>query len=106
MEDEIDEMRAEARKALSAKKIKIKQLLTTPELKFPVIIAVVCQVAQQWSGITAVSGSVYIKWTNNSAFVTNGKGALLSNFSRTMSQTQTDLPATPTVSMPPVTFEI
>ena len=45
----------EARKQLSVKSFTLKQLLTTPELKLPLIIAIVCQVAQQWSGINAVS---------------------------------------------------
>ena len=55
--DEIEEMRAEARKASSVQNFTLKQLLSTPELKLPIIIAVVCQVAQQWSGINAVSTS-------------------------------------------------
>ena len=57
--DEIEEMRVEARKASSVQTFTLKQLLTTPELKMPIIIAVVCQVAQQWSGINAVSAFNY-----------------------------------------------
>ena len=53
--DEIEEMRMEAKKAMSKKAFTLKELLTSPELKRPLIIAVVCQVAQQWSGINAVS---------------------------------------------------
>ena len=53
--DEIEEMRIEARKASSVQTFTLKQLLTTPELKLPIIIACVSQVAQQWSGINAVS---------------------------------------------------
>lgn len=61
VEDEIEEMRVEARKASSVKTFTLKQLLTTPDLKLPIIIAIVCQVAQQWSGINAVmSYSVFI----------------------------------------------
>ena len=59
MGDEIDELRAEARHVRSQKTFRLKQLLTTPELKKPVIIAVVCQVAQQWSGINAVGDIDY-----------------------------------------------
>ena len=55
VEDEVEEMRVEARKQSSVKTFTLKQLLTTPELKLPIIIAVICQVAQQWSGINAVS---------------------------------------------------
>ena len=55
MNDEIEEMRIEARKASSVQTFTLKQLLTTPELKLPIIIACVSQVAQQWSGINAVS---------------------------------------------------
>ncbi|KAL4220891.1 Solute carrier 2 [Mactra antiquata] len=54
VEDELEEMRIEARKASSIETFTIKQLLTTPELKLPIIIAVIMQVAQQWSGINAV----------------------------------------------------
>lgn len=55
VEDEMDEMRQEARKAESVETFTMKKLLTSPELKLPLIIAVVMQVAQQWSGINAVS---------------------------------------------------
>ena len=55
VEDELEEMRAEARKASSLETFTLKKLLSTPELKLPIIIAVVMQVAQQWSGINAVS---------------------------------------------------
>lgn len=61
VEDEIEEMRVEARKASKIKTFTLKQLLTTPELKMPIIIAVVMQVAQQWSGINAaMSYSIFI----------------------------------------------
>lgn len=59
VEDELEEMRVEARKASSVESFTLKQLLSTPELKLPIIIAVVVQVAQQWSGINAVSIVVY-----------------------------------------------
>lgn len=54
VDDEIEEMRIEANKTSSIKPTTLKQLLTTPELQKPVLIAVVCQIAQQWSGINAV----------------------------------------------------
>ncbi|KAK3603513.1 hypothetical protein CHS0354_030370 [Potamilus streckersoni] len=54
VENEIEEMRSEAKKASSIKQFTLKELLTTPELKLPIIIACLMQVAQQWSGINAV----------------------------------------------------
>ncbi|XP_045161537.2 solute carrier family 2, facilitated glucose transporter member 5-like isoform X2 [Mercenaria mercenaria] len=53
VEDELEEMRVEARKASTVESFSLKKLLTTPELKLPIIIAVVVQIAQQWSGINA-----------------------------------------------------
>ena len=49
VEDEVEEMRVEAR----------KQPLTTPDLKLPIIIAVICQVAQLWSGLCPVSDMLH-----------------------------------------------
>ncbi|KAJ8321106.1 hypothetical protein KUTeg_002693 [Tegillarca granosa] len=54
VEDEIDEMKIEARKSQSIQQFSLKQLLTTPELKIPLFIAIMMQVSQQWSGINAV----------------------------------------------------
>jgi hypothetical protein len=51
-------MKVEARKASSVKTFTMKKLLVTPELKLPLIIAIVVQIAQQWSGINAVSMTV------------------------------------------------
>ncbi|KAL4220892.1 Solute carrier 2 [Mactra antiquata] len=53
VEHEIEEMRIEARRSSSTESFTMKQLLTTPELKLPLIISLVVQVAQQWSGINA-----------------------------------------------------
>lgn len=53
VEDELEEMRVEARQASRVESFTLKKLLTTPELKLPIIIAVLMQVAQQWSGINA-----------------------------------------------------
>ena len=58
--DEIDEMRHEIHRSSSTPTFTLKQLLTTPQLKWPVVIAVVCQVAQQWCGINAVSCYYFI----------------------------------------------
>ncbi|GFO21975.1 hypothetical protein PoB_004848000 [Plakobranchus ocellatus] len=52
--DEIEEMRVEARRSVGVKNYTIKELVTTPELRMPVIIACVLQIGQQWSGINAV----------------------------------------------------
>ncbi|GFS09117.1 solute carrier family 2, facilitated glucose transporter member 1 [Elysia marginata] len=52
--DEIEEMRIEARRSVGVKSYTIKELLTTAELRMPVIIACVLQISQQWSGINAV----------------------------------------------------
>lgn len=57
VEDEIDEMKVEARKSQSVESFTLKQLLTTVDLRWPVIIACVLQISQQWSGINAVSQS-------------------------------------------------
>ncbi|XP_060075926.1 solute carrier family 2, facilitated glucose transporter member 1-like [Ylistrum balloti] len=54
VEEEIDEMKVEARKSQSVESFSIKKLLTTPDLRIPVIMACVLQVSQQWSGINAV----------------------------------------------------
>lgn len=54
VEDEIDEMKVEARKSQSVQSFTLKQLLTTVDLRWPVIIACVLQISQQWSGINAV----------------------------------------------------
>ncbi|WAR14416.1 GTR1-like protein [Mya arenaria] len=58
---EMEEMRQEARRATSVKMFTLKELLTTPELKLPIIIACFLQLAQQWSGINAaMSYSTFI----------------------------------------------
>lgn len=54
VEDEIDEMKVEARKSQSVKQFSLKELLTSPELRIPIIIACCLQIAQQFSGINAV----------------------------------------------------
>lgn len=54
VEDEIDEMKVEARKSQSIQEFSLKQLLTTQELRIPIVIACCLQIAQQFSGINAV----------------------------------------------------
>ncbi|XP_078336749.1 solute carrier family 2, facilitated glucose transporter member 1-like [Crassostrea virginica] len=54
VEDEIDEMKVEARKSQSVQSFTLKELLTTIDLRWPIIIACVLQISQQWSGINAV----------------------------------------------------
>ena len=53
---ELDEMSKEAR-VLSAtgEKFSTVQLFTKTELRKPLMIAIVVQIAQQWSGLNAVS---------------------------------------------------
>jgi SP family facilitated glucose transporter-like MFS transporter 1 len=59
VEEEVEEMRVEARKSVGVTNYSLKQLLTSPALKLPVIIACVLQISQQWSGINAVCSSPY-----------------------------------------------
>ncbi|XP_071109749.1 solute carrier family 2, facilitated glucose transporter member 4-like [Haliotis cracherodii] len=54
VEDEMGEMRAEAKKSRNARNFTLKDLLTTPELRMPTVIACVGQISQQWSGINVV----------------------------------------------------
>ncbi|KAK7093689.1 solute carrier family 2, facilitated glucose transporter member 1-like [Littorina saxatilis] len=54
IEEEMEEMRVEARKSQGIKNFTIKELVTSPSLRLPVIIACLIQVVQQWSGINAV----------------------------------------------------
>ncbi|XP_005103578.2 solute carrier family 2, facilitated glucose transporter member 1 [Aplysia californica] len=52
--DEMEEMRLEASKSMGVKNYSLKELLTAPDLRMPVVIACVLQISQQWSGINAV----------------------------------------------------
>ncbi|XP_041378149.1 solute carrier family 2, facilitated glucose transporter member 5-like [Gigantopelta aegis] len=54
VEEELEEMRLEAKTSGGVRNFTLKELVTTPELRMPTIIACVSQVAQQWSGINAV----------------------------------------------------
>ena len=55
VDEEMEEMRVEARKSMGVTNFTIKQLVTSPALKLPIIIACLLQITQQWSGINAVS---------------------------------------------------
>ena len=61
VEDELDEMKKEARRSQSIESFTIKKLLTTPELRLPIVIACALQAGQQASGINAVSSNIFIK---------------------------------------------
>lgn len=50
----MEEMRTEGKQAMAQPAFSAKLLLTSPELRMPLIIAILLQVAQQWSGINAV----------------------------------------------------
>lgn len=61
VDEEMEEMRVESRKSVGVGNYSLKQLITSPALKLPIIIACILQVSQQWSGINAVmSYSVFI----------------------------------------------
>ncbi|KAL8597083.1 hypothetical protein ACOMHN_057572 [Nucella lapillus] len=51
---EIEEMRVEGRKSMGVTSFTLKQLVTSPSLRLPVLIACVLQTTQQVSGINAV----------------------------------------------------
>jgi len=52
--DELDEMRAEYEQMKSVSKVTLKEVLTSPALRMPLIIACMMMLAQQLSGINAV----------------------------------------------------
>ena len=54
MHDEMDEMRAEYEAMKLVPKTTLKEMLTNPSLRAPLIIAVMMMLAQQLSGINAV----------------------------------------------------
>ena len=55
IEDDIMEMRAEEQAQLAEAKITLFELVTSPTLKLPLLIAIIMQLSQQLSGINAVS---------------------------------------------------
>ena len=55
VEDEINEMAEEGKTSLATGRFSIAQLLKAKDLRLALIIAIVLQVAQQLSGINAVS---------------------------------------------------
>ncbi len=55
IEDDIAEMRAEEQAQRAEAKITMFELISSPTLRLPLIIAIVMQLSQQLSGINAVS---------------------------------------------------
>ena len=55
IEDDIDEMRAEEQAQRAEAKITMLELVKSPTLRLPLVIAIVMQLSQQLSGINAVS---------------------------------------------------
>ena len=60
IEDDIMEMRAEEQAQMAEAKITLFELVTSPTLKFPLLIAVIMQLSQQLSGINAVIYLLFI----------------------------------------------
>ena len=58
IEDDIDEMRAEEQAQRAEAKITMLELVRSPTLRLPLVIAIVMQLSQQLSGINAVSYSI------------------------------------------------
>ena len=54
IEDDIMEMRAEEQAQMAEAKITLFELVTSPTLKLPLLIAIIMQLSQQLSGINAV----------------------------------------------------
>lgn len=54
MHDELDEMRAEYEQMKSMPTVTLKEMLCSPALRMPLIIACMMMLAQQLSGINAV----------------------------------------------------
>ena len=57
IEDDIDEMRAEEQAQRAEAKITMCELIRSPTLRLPLVIAIVMQLSQQLSGINAVTCS-------------------------------------------------
>ena len=75
IEDDIMEMRAEEQAQMAEAKITLFELVTSPTLKLPLLIAIVMQLSQQLSGINAVRSCCLVSdhfkrknqgWRNNS----------------------------------------
>ena len=58
IEDDIDEMRAEEQAQRAEAKITMLELVKSPTLRLPLVIAIVMQLSQQLSGINAVSVTI------------------------------------------------
>ena len=55
IEDDVEEMKAEDRAQQAEARITMAQLLRSPSLRSPLLIAIIMQLSQQLSGINAVS---------------------------------------------------
>lgn len=55
VQDEMEEMRAENDQMKLMPKVTMKEMLVNPSLRIPLTIALVIMIAQQFSGINAVS---------------------------------------------------
>ena len=62
IEDDIDEMRAEEQAQRAEAKITMLELVRSPTLRLPLVIAIVMQLSQQLSGINAVSKQYALFW--------------------------------------------
>lgn len=88
VDEDIEEMRAEERAQQSESHISTMELICSPTLRPPLIIGIVMQLSQQFSGINAVfyySTSLFMSsgLTEESAkFATIGIGAIMVNFSQ------------------------
>uniref|UniRef100_A0A336MA57 CSON012634 protein n=1 Tax=Culicoides sonorensis TaxID=179676 RepID=A0A336MA57_CULSO len=86
VEEDIEEMRAEERAQQSESSISLMELIFSPTLRAPLIIGIVMQLSQQFSGINAVfyySTSLFMSsgLTEESAkFATIGIGAIMEFF--------------------------
>ena len=58
IEEDVEEMKAEERAQQAESSFTMLQLVTSPALRTPLIIAIVMQLSQQLSGINAVRGCV------------------------------------------------
>lgn len=67
MEDDIEEMRAEEVAQRAEAKITMWELIRSPTLRLPLVIAIVMQLSQQLSGINAVF------YYSTNLFMTTGK---------------------------------
>ena len=63
------EMRAEEQAQMAEAKITLLELVTSPTLKLPLLIAIIMQLSQQLSGINAVSARSDCTFSKSVAFL-------------------------------------